>query len=149
MIDLDALIPGSKYFRWREALWLPKWGIYAYPDPVIHKNIITTASMIADPIRELFGQPMLITSWWRPHRYNEWGTVNGTEYGVSGSKGSQHVLGKAIDFTIYNVTLEEIHNELPKRLETMGIRMEQPDKQARIHCDWAPVLPGGSRYFKP
>lgn len=148
MIDLDSLIPGSKYFRWTEALYLPCWKIHGYPTPEVYKNIITTANQVADPIRELFDKPMLITSWWRPHNYNEWGTVNGVNYGVNGAKASQHTLGKAIDFIIYNVTLEEIHNVLPKKLESLKIRMEQPDNKPRIHCDWANVPPGGFRYFK-
>lgn len=149
MIDLDSLIPGSAFFRWREAVWLPKWGIYGYPPPEIHANIIRCAKYVADPIRNLFGKPMQISSWYRPKNYNDWKTINGIEYGVDGAPDSSHLRGLAIDFTIYTVSIEEIHAVLAPRLETMGIRMERPDGKNRVHCDLAAVPHGGSRYFNP
>jgi hypothetical protein len=149
MIDLDALIPGSAYFRWREALWLPKWGIHVFPTPEQHKNIILTARNVADPIRSLFNKPMQIHSWLRPSKYNDWKTVGGVEYGVGGSPGSQHILGKAIDFSIFTVSIDEIHAVLEPRLQSSSWRMERPDGKARVHVDWASVPSGGNRYFNP
>jgi hypothetical protein len=146
-MDLDDFIPGSTFFRWREALWLPTWKIYVYPSPEIQKNIIYTAKNVADVIRGRFGKPMQILSWYRPELYNEWGMVNGTKYGISGAPGSQHVLGKAIDFKIYTISNDEVRAYLEPNLERLKIRMERPDGQDRIHVDWANVMPGGSRYF--
>ncbi len=138
MIDLDALIPGSAYFRWREALHCPQWGVHVFPTTEQFKNIIHTAKYVADPIRSLFGKPIQIHSWLRPTKYNEL---------IKGSPISQHVMGKAIDFSIYTMTIDEIHAVLEPRLETSGWRMERPDGQQRVHVDWATVPKGGSRYF--
>lgn len=92
---------------------------------------------------------MQITSWWRPKNYNDWKTIGGVEYGVGGAPDSSHMRGLAIDFTIYTVSIDEIHAVLAPRLETMGIRMEKPDGRNRVHCDLATVPNGGSRYFLP
>lgn len=149
MLDLDSLIPGSAFFRWREALWLPKWRIYVYPSPEIYSNIIKFAKDVADPVRNIIGKPIQVTSWYRPTNYNAWGSVNGTEYGVGGAKNSMHCLGKAFDFSVYTMTIDEIHMILKPRLEAMNIRMEQPDGVNRVHVDSKTVQPGESRYFIP
>lgn len=143
MIDLDALIPGSAYFRWRDALFLPTWKIYVYPSPEIYKNIIQTAKYVADPIRGVLNKPIQIQSWYRPELYNEWAAP----HGVGGSKNSQHKLGKAIDFSVYTMSIDEIHSILEPRLSAHSWRMEKPDGKNRVHVDWATVPPGGNRYF--
>lgn len=142
MIDLDALIGTSKYFRWKEALWLPTWKIFCYPTPEIHKNIIYTAVNVADPIRDIFKKPMQIHSWYRPELYNDWDPP----HGVRGAQQSQHKFGKAIDFSIYTISIDEIHSVLEPRLEKLNIRMERPDGKNRVHIDWKKVLPGEDRY---
>lgn len=148
MIDLDQLIPGSAFFRWREALFLPKWGICVYPPPDIHRNIISFAKNVADPIRNLIGKPIQVHSWYRPPNYNHWATISGVAYGVNGAPNSMHLSGRAFDFSVYTMSLDEIEAILKPRLENMGIRMEQPDGQQRIHVDDRKVFPGESRYFK-
>lgn len=138
MIDLDSLIPGSKYFRWREILWCPKWSIHVYPTPEQHGNLIHLAQKM-DEIRDLFKKPIQVSSGLRPSVYNEL---------IGGSKASQHCLGKACDFSIFTMSIDEIHAVLEPRLEPLGIRMEK-GTSTWVHIDIANVMPGGSRYFLP
>jgi hypothetical protein len=67
---LEEKIPGCKYFKWKEALLLREWDIYALPDEDVAKNIIDMAEVM-DQIRILFGKPIVITSWYRPPKYND------------------------------------------------------------------------------
>jgi hypothetical protein len=144
MTSLDDLIPGSKYFRWREALWLQTWSIFVYPPPIVEQNIIKTTSVM-DQLRERFDKPILVTSFYRPAKYNEWKKP----YGVDGAKGSAHTEGKAVDFKVITIPNDVVRAELEPFLEHYGIRMEQDDQRDRVHIDIMKVLPGHARYFKP
>lgn len=139
MIDLDSLIPGSAFFRWREAVNLAQWGLFAYPPPDVHKNIIWAAKNIADPIRNLFDKPVQIHSWWRPKSYNEF---------INGAPDSQHMRGIAIDLSIYTISIDEIRAALTPRLDSMNIRLEL-NTPTWVHVDGKKVMPGESRLFSP
>jgi hypothetical protein len=139
MIDLDQLIPGSAFFRWREALWLDKWKLWAYPPPDVYANIIKCAKYVADPLRNYLGLPMVIDSWWRPPAYNQF---------IGGASDSQHVMGLAIDFRIPIMTPDQIRAKLINRLDSMGVRMEL-ETPTWVHVDMKQIGPGESRTFKP
>jgi Peptidase M15 len=141
-INLNALIKGSTWFRWREALWLPKWGVHVFPTELQFQNIIRTAQKL-DIIRNRFQKPIQITSWLRPANYNQWPQP----YGISGSKMSSHIDGLAVDFIVSTVGSDKVREDLRPELERLGIRMESLDT-AHVHIDLR--QPGGSgRFFIP
>ncbi len=139
MLDIDQLIPGSAWFRWREAIYLHEWDIYACPSPDVFKNIIFTAKNIADPIRSLLGKPVQIVSWFRPPAYNK---------AIGGALDSQHMRGLAIDFKVITMEPEAVRSLLKPRLESMNIRMEL-NTPTWTHCDGKIIKPGESRTFLP
>ncbi len=57
----------------------------------LKETIIQTAKELADPIRELFGAAIIISSGFRDSVLNQY---------VKGAPGSRHLLGRAIDFNI-------------------------------------------------
>lgn len=102
MKNLDQLIPGSKYFKWGEALWLDKVQAYALPTQVQITNICNTARAL-DKVREHYAGSILIHSWLRPPKYNEI---------IGGAKASAHLEGLAVDFHINGVDIGRVQEEL-------------------------------------
>lgn len=143
-MELDDLIDGSIYFRWREALWCPRWGVYVFPTPEQKQNIIKTAKVM-DAIRNRLGKPIVVTSWLRPNKYNEWSFP----YGVGGAKNSAHCEGKACDFQVVTMNCDEVRLLLLPLLPHLGIRMERLDGSNWVHIDIRNPGPEGNRYFYP
>jgi hypothetical protein len=139
--SLKENIDGCAWFKWHEALWLPRWNIYAVPknDEII-KNIISTAK-IMDKIRIMFGQPIIVTSWYRPEQYNEL---------IGGAKKSSHLTGMACDFIISKHESNNVREILRKYLQNLNVRMERldtPHVHIDINCDRQ--MSNDARYFKP
>lgn len=112
-------IPGSKYFRWHEALWLGSIESYAKPTPEQEANIIKLA-LIMDEIREYYNKPIIVNSWLRPRLYNH--------KIVGGATFSHHMSGNAIDFTVMGMNSDfvradlKLHPELTKNCSfEMGV----------------------------
>lgn len=143
-IDLDKLIPGSKYFRWREALWLPTWQIHVFPTDKQYLNIIESVTAY-DEVREYLGQPMTATSWLRPMIYNDWAPP----FGVGGSRLSGHKRGTALDFTIKKIKPDAIRALLEPVLDDLYICMERLPKSTWVHIDCDPPRKNTGRYFVP
>ena len=101
-IDLEAKIPGSKYFLWKEALWLPQMQAYAVPTDFQQDCIIAQARAL-DKVRDHFGYAMIIHCWLRPEKYNKL---------VGGASQSRHLTGKATDFHIVSVSCDEVKKVL-------------------------------------
>jgi uncharacterized protein YcbK (DUF882 family) len=101
-IDLDKKIDGSRYFLWKEALWLPQMRAYALPTTRQRRLIIQQAHAL-DGVREYFNSPILVHNWLRPPAYNEL---------VGGAPLSRHRLGDATDFHIVGYSCEEVRKEL-------------------------------------
>jgi Peptidase M15 len=142
-VDVNDFIPGSTFFRWCQALWLPKWGIYCYPTQEQAIEIIGTARVM-DVIRNRVKKTVEVHSWLRPENYNTWPSP----YGVSGAKLSAHRLGMAVDFSVNTIPCDEVREMLKPELERLKIRMEDFPKSAWVHIDRRD--PGGSgRFFKP
>lgn len=58
------------------------------PDPETLKTMIVTACKVFEPVRRYFGNPILVTSFYRSPELNKV---------IGGAKNSQHVKGEAID----------------------------------------------------
>ncbi len=139
--QLDALVEGSQFFRYREFLWLPQWSICAFPTPVQLANIKKVA-VVMDEIRKRFGKPIVITSGLRPTKYNEWRYPNG----VGGAKASAHIEGKACDFQVVTIPPDEVQHELSAHLENLKIRMER-NTPSWTHIDIRDPGAEGNRHF--
>ncbi len=61
------------------------------PDEQAIKNLNTLVDNVLDPLRKLYGKPIIVTSGYRSPEVNK---------AVKGSKTSQHVLGEAADITV-------------------------------------------------
>jgi len=130
-IKLDDLIPGSKYFKWCEALYLEQCNAYAVPSTQQMANIIRQAKEL-DKIRSRFNAPVIVHSWLRPRWYNE---------KIGGAKLSQHILGLATDFHIQGVTIETIKNEIKS---TKGLYTGRGENQT---TNWVHLDLGGIHWF--
>lgn len=135
-INLRKLIPGSKYFRWKEFLWCPQWKVYVFPTDRQYLNILKFAPKL-DKVREFMGVAMISTSGLRPGLYNEL---------IGGSKGSAHLRGRAWDGVFESIPSKEARIMLVPKLEEFGLRMENLETP-HVHLDDSPV--GKDRYFIP
>ena len=63
------------------------------PTEQVEKNLTTLVDNILDPLREMYGKPIIVNSGYRSPEVNS---------AVNGSKTSQHVLGEAADITAGN-----------------------------------------------
>jgi hypothetical protein len=137
-IDLAENIEGCANFQWFEALWLNKAKMHVFPaNESIYLNLVSTAKLM-QRIRSIFGEPLIVTSWYRPKEYNK--TIGGAE-------NSYHVRGLACDFQVRNMHINDAKDALKPHLERLNIRMEDI-KGNWIHIDQGD--PGSSkRFFKP
>lgn len=138
---LDQTIGFCKHFIWREALWLPKWVIYAMPlDQVIESNIRQTA-MKMDLIRNHFNRPIKVTSWYRPLEYNKL---------IGGARKSAHIEGLACDFIVSGLQSSVVRSELKDYLKKYDIRMEKLNTP-HVHIDLKTTanMSDERRFFMP
>lgn len=88
---MAAIINISKHITYREATY-SKLGasllIKNDPSPAIVGTMILTAERVFEPVRNFYGLPLEITSFYRCPELNK---------AVGGAKGSQHIKGEAID----------------------------------------------------
>lgn len=93
-------IGNAKNFKWGEAT---KDGLLEPTNPTIYKNICTTASYM-ERVREYLGnQPLIVTSWFRTHKYNSQ---------IGGANNSYHLLGIAVDFKPIHMSADEAYSLL-------------------------------------
>jgi len=137
-IDLNKLVPGCKYFRWKEVLFLPQWGIHCFPTDIQYLNLIRITQKL-DTIRKYLNQPIHVTSGLRPSKYNEL---------IGGARHSAHKLGQALDFQVRKIKCDRVRELLEPNLDDWNIRMEKKPGSNWIHIDSRE--PGQSgRYFIP
>ena len=123
----------SKYFTVEECLWLPQWKVLGEPNFVTKVNIHSIAAKM-DYIREILGEPIIITSWFRPLDYNIL---------VKGATSSIHINGGAVDFVCKSLLPNEVQKRLKPFLDLLNIRMENCGK-GRTHIDLGREI---NRYF--
>lgn len=67
----------------------------------VYDNLRALAINVLDPIRDMVGAPVVITSGYRCHRLNQV---------VAGSATSQHLIGQAADFTVPDYNHKQLQN---------------------------------------
>lgn len=126
-INLEDFIPGSSYFKWYEALWLPSVEAFACPNKEQQDNIIMQAAEM-DKVRFHFGLPIIVISWLRPTKYNEM---------IGGAIDSAHMYGVGTDFIIPGIETAHVKRVLqdePKIYRGRG----EIDTTNWIHLDLKP-----------
>ena len=90
-------------------------------------NLIALIDNILDPLREAYGNPIIVTSGYRCERLNKL---------VKGSKTSQHRFGQAADIRTVKDTVEE-----NKKLFDLAIKLNLPFDQLidEYNFDWVHV----------
>ena len=130
-------LPGCKNFKWGEALYCPQWNIYAVPTDDVIRRIEKFAAKV-QAVRDFLAVPMLVTSWWRPPKYNR--LIGGAEF-------SEHMEGGALDFRCPGLSGDELRHKLQPELERLGLRMEDLPGASWVHID--DKEPGNKRFFRP
>lgn len=100
--NLNNKIGNSKYFTWKEALWLPQMKAYAVPS-VVQTDNITRQALALDKVREYFDRPIIVTSWLRPPAYNKL---------IGGARRSKHMEGLATDFVVEGLDCGEVKQKI-------------------------------------
>lgn len=104
--------PISKYISYNEATTSQtaiRKGIDNTPTAEALKNMELVATEVFDKVREYFGKPLRVSSFYRSPKLNT---------AVGGSKTSQHVTGQAIDIQgLGQVTNQMIFNYIKDNLE--------------------------------
>ncbi len=167
-MDLNTKI--SKYFKLKEALFLPSWGVYHTPTEQELFNIITFAKQL-DLVREFIGLTVNVNVWIRPIKVNTKDAIipifskdsiirqkqeialknlNYNMFIGSIATKSAHILGRAVDFTFKGFTTPDkcavMRYKLIPKLEEWNLRMENIVGNW-IHLDNMPVI--NKRFFKP
>lgn len=89
----------SKHISYHEATFsatAKRLGIRNAPGHVQLENMRWTAKMVFEPIREHFGVPLRVNSFFRSPKLNK---------ALGGSSSSDHMRGRAIDIDEYNFTM--------------------------------------------
>ena len=73
--------------------------VEVFPQDIVHRNLVRLCSTVLEPLRDELGQPITITSGYRPDWLNRL---------IHGSPGSLHMSGRAADFVVSGYTPAEI-----------------------------------------
>ncbi len=137
-VNLEASLPGCRNFTWGEALYLPTWDVHVIPPQDVLDRIYWFAPKV-QRVRDILDAPMRVHNWYRPPVYN---------LAISGSTGSWHKKGGALDFDCSSdYTANQVRRILEPELERLGLRMEDLPDANWIHIDDKPI--GHKRFFKP
>lgn len=136
----------SRYFTWREALLLPKWGRLANQSDGLNLKIeahLVDLFTRMDKVREYFQLPVNVHCAYRPVEYNK---------EIGGAIHSAHIDGMAVDFDVKGLECREAVSLILRddMLEDWDMRMEDNGDHAPwIHLDIRAPSDAYSRYFKP
>jgi hypothetical protein len=111
LVNLDDYITDSKYFKWKEALYLNTLKIYHSANAQEIENIKQTCLKL-DKFRKFVDKPFVISCWIRPtHVIDEQGVHTGVNYNVlpniKGAKQSAHIIGLAVDFDVVGLNQDQ------------------------------------------
>ena len=107
-----------KYFTLNEmtrSATAKRLGINNTPDKEVEQNLIALVDKVLDPLRKLYGKPIVVTSGYRSPALNS---------AVGGAKSSQHTTGQAADIRSLNDTRDD-NMELLRSLLRSGLVFDQ------------------------
>lgn len=119
----------SKYISYAEAVksqTAERFGLDNTPNDIELNNMVNVATFIFDDVREHFGVPLYVSSFFRSKKVNE---------AAGGSKTSQHMTGEAIDIDadVYGgVKNSEIFDYIKNNLEFDQLIAEMVDNKSNI-----------------
>lgn len=125
-LNLNDLIPNSKYFKWKEALYLPSYKVYHEPSDAEIANIIALASKL-NKVRELLAKPILVSCWIRPTSVIcDDVKFKGKNYNaeVDGAPASAHIVGSAIDFKVSGMSVDDALKIIKPQVTTLELSAE-------------------------
>lgn len=128
LVNLDDYITSEKYFKWREALWLPSLKCYHSPSAIEVKNIFETCSKL-DKFRKHLNKPFIISCWIRPTCVNdESGLHSGINYNslphIKGATLSAHITGLAVDFDAIGLNQDQAMALIKPKLKEFQMSAE-------------------------
>lgn len=120
----------GKYFTFNEMIKSPtamRLGIKNIPSEAAKENLCALVKNVLDPLREMWGAPIKVTSGYRCVKLNT---------AVGGSKTSQHTKGQAADICTLSDTIED-----NKKLRDLLIKSGLPFDQLidEYGCNWIHV----------
>jgi zinc D-Ala-D-Ala carboxypeptidase len=139
----------SKYFKWKELLYLPSWNIYHTPSDIEIENLTKLAHKM-DEIRDYLENPVNVNCAIRPMAVNCPGSrFHGKNYNqaVGGAQASAHIVGLAMDFTVSRMTCDDARFHLKSQLNFYNVRMENKPGAGWVHLDLYEPKP--NRFFIP
>lgn len=126
LVKLDDYITSSKFFKWREALWLPSFKVHHEPSQQEVNNIIETCRRL-DEFRNYAGHSFIVHCFIRPTSVNAPGTPwHGKDYNAQakGALASRHITGKAVDFHINGIDQDEAMKMFIPKLQQFRMSAE-------------------------
>lgn len=90
-------------------------GIDNTPTPEAEENLVLLIEKVLDPLREAWGEPIIVTSGYRGEELNKL---------VGGSKTSQHMTGQAADIRTVSDTKED-NRKLYELVKVLGLPVDQ------------------------
>lgn len=149
----------SKFFTYKDALWLPEENRMATEADGVTPEILECLKHLfakMDVVREYFGKPIRVHITFRTMQYhlNLYKQINAKRVAkglpeVRVPMGSGHLKGKATDFDVMGMSCDDAKAKIlaDKKLDEWNMRMENNGKGASwVHLDELPVGPSG-RYF--
>jgi uncharacterized protein YcbK (DUF882 family) len=119
----------SKYFTWKEAIYLQQWNREATEEDgltdKIRCNLIKTFGVM-DRIRILVGRPIIVHRAYSPVEYNKL---------VGGAKRSAHLEGLACDFHVSGMDCDEVRDIIKNFCKAYGFRLEWNPNSNWCHID--------------
>jgi len=152
----------SKYFTYKEALWLPQENRMAEIGSEVDDTSLENLKILfskMDLIREFLDKPIIVHITFRTMEYHKklYEQINAKKKAqglpeVKVPMGSPHLYGQACDFHANGLTCDEVVKLLldNNKLEEWQLRMEDNGVGANwVHIDIKSVGASGNRFFKP
>ena len=124
-----------KYFSFKEVVRSGNHpDLQAKEIPVdVAENVRLLAENILDPLREAYGKPICVNSWYRPSALNK---------AVGGVKNSQHLTGQAVDIRPVRSVELGVRSDEVKRLGKLIEELKLPFDQLIYEGTWIHVSYG-------
>ncbi len=139
----------SKYFTYKEALWLPQWKRMATEDDGVTQQTLDNLKALflkMDILRDWLKAPINVHVAFRSDEYNKL---------VGGAPDSAHRAAApnvaAVDFDVGGKKCDDIRTTIlnNNKLTELGLRMEDLPGSNWVHLDTRPPIIANHRFFKP